>query len=287
MKKSENNSSVVAEPEEAVPAQLKLENTQQLSADAFSKRVAFEDIFKHLQVDELQEIIRAAISQTSMVLVSGPPGVGKTTAVRGVTDTLPPNRYTVVYIGQDQNGANMLRRFSEALGLGGRRLRQHVVLQLSQWLANNVKDGGKSVILIVDEAHLQDDQTLEELRLLSNADYDQQSSFTLILIAQPWLRTRLKTPLLEPLAQRIRYRYSLEGLSREDTVAYVRARLSAAGISPTLFSEEAIFQVFAHSEGIPRKVNNLCSQLLLKAQKLSLKDIDGSLVKRVADSMEV
>jgi type II secretory pathway predicted ATPase ExeA len=293
MRKSESNSSAVAEseqeakPEQAVPAQLTLENVQRSSVDPFSKLVAFEDIFKHQQVDELQEIIRAAISQASMVLVSGPPGVGKTTAIRGVTDTLPPNRYTVVYIGQDQNGANLLRRFSEALGLGGRRLRQHVVLQLSQWLTNNVKDGGKSIVLIVDEAHLQDDQTLEELRLLSNADYDRQSSFTLILIAQPWLRARLKTPLLEPLAQRIRYRYSLEGLSKEDTVAYVRARLSTAGISPGLFSEEAIFQVFAYSEGIPRKVNNLCCQLLLKVQKLGLKEIDAGLVKRVADSMEV
>jgi len=240
----------------------------------------------HQQLEELQEMIRAAISQHSMLLISGPPGVGKTTGSRSVTDQLPPNKYIIVYIGQDQHGVNLLSKFCEALGLRPKRFRQHLVLQLSQWLTNNVKDGGKSVVVIVDEAHLQDDQTLEELRLLSNADYDQQSSFTLILIAQPWLRSRLKSPFFEPLAQRIRYRYSLEGLSKEDMVEYVRARLSAAGYTPTFFSDEALGLVFAHSEGIPRKVNNLCSQALLKARTLGLKQIDAALVKKVIDSTE-
>jgi type II secretory pathway predicted ATPase ExeA len=221
-----------------------------------------------------------------MVLLSGPPGVGKTTAVRSVTDELPPNKFTVVYSGQDQHGVNLLSRFSEALGLPNKRFKQHLVLQLSQWLTNNLKDGGKSVILIVDEAHLLDDQTLEELRLLSNADFDRQSSFTLILIAQPWLRSRLKSPFFEPLSQRIRYRFSLEGLSKEDSIEYVRARITAAGLSATLFSDEALLQIFAYSEGIPRKVNNLCSHLLLRAQSSGLQVIDALMVKRIADSMD-
>jgi type II secretory pathway predicted ATPase ExeA len=290
MKKTEENPAAMAvvqsNPEAPEHAQLKLEPEKPPFADPFSKRVASEHVFTHQQVRELQEIIRAAIRQSSMVLISGPPGVGKTTGARSVTDELPPNKYTVVYIGQDQHGVNLLSRIAEALGLKPKRFRQHIVLQLSQWLTNNVNDGGKFVILIVDEAHLLDDQTLEELRLLSNADYDRQSCFTLILIAQPWLRARLKSPFFEPLAQRIRYRYSLEGLSKQDTLEYVRLRLSAAGLSPTIFGDDALVQIFAQSEGIPRKVNNLASQVLLKAQTLGLKHIDAALVKKVIDSME-
>ena len=291
MKKTEENPATMAvvqiNPEVPEHTQLKLQPEKARFADPFSKRVASEHVFTHQQVRELQEIIRAAIGQSSMVLISGPPGVGKTTGARSVTDELPPNKYTVVYIGQDQHGVNLLSRIAEALGLKPKRFRQHIVLQLSQWLTNNVNDGGKSVILIVDEAHLLDDQTLEELRLLSNADYDRQSCFTLILIAQPWLRARLKSPFFEPLAQRIRYRYSLEGLSKDDTAEYVRLRLSAAGLSPTFFSDDALVQIFAQSEGIPRKVNNLASQVLLKAQPLGLKQIDAALVKKVVDSLEV
>lgn len=268
-------------------AQVKPEPVKLPVVDPFSKRVTKKEVFKHQQVTELHEIIRAAIAQSSMVFVNGPPGVGKTTGVCCVTDELPPNKFTVVYLGQDQHGVNLLSRFSEALGLPARRFRQHLVLQLGQWLTNNVNDCGKSVILIVDEAHLLDDQTLEELRLLSNADYDRQSSFTLILIAQPWLRARLKSPFFEPLAQRIRYKYSLEGLSKDDTIEYVRVRLLAAGLSETLFTDEALIQIFAHSEGIPRKVNNLCSHLLLKMRSQGLLEIDASLVKQVIDSQDI
>lgn len=296
MKKLENSpvTAVIANSEEAV-RQIKIAESEEAasvpaitlpSVDPFSKRVDREDVFNHPQLSELQEIIRAAIAQCSMLLVSGPPGVGKTTSVRSVTDELQPNKFTVIYFGQDQHGVNLLSRLSGALGLPNKRFKQHLVLQLSQWLTNNLKDGGKSVVLIVDEAHLLDDQTLEELRLLSNADYDRQSSFTLILIAQPWLRARFKSPFFEPLSQRIRYRYSLEGLSKEDTVEYVRARITAAGLPVTPFSKEALLQIFAYSEGIPRKVNNLCSHLLLRARSRGLQVIDALMVKSVADSMD-
>jgi type II secretory pathway predicted ATPase ExeA len=299
MRKTENSPPVTEVKTEPVSVQMKLAEpappvmqvkstqTKLPVVDPFSKRVDIDEVFKHQQVNELQEIIRAAIAQCSMVLVSGPPGVGKTTGVRCVTDELQANKFTVIYLGQDQHGVNLLSRFSEALGLPSKRFRQHLVLQLSHWLASNVSDNGKAVILIVDEAHLLDDQTLEELRLLSNADYDRHSSFTLILIAQPWLRARLKSPFFEPLSQRIRYRYSLEGLSKEDTIDYVRARLLAAGLSEALFTDEAFQQIFAYSEGIPRKVNNLCSHLLLKVRAQGLAEINAGIVKQVIDSQDL
>jgi len=297
MKKTEDSPLVTMAPKQDVVAvQLKLEESadahvraEQIklpTVDPFSKHVAPEDVFKHQQITELHEIIRAAIAQCSMVLISGPPGVGKTTSVRSVTDELPPNKYTVVYLGQDQHGINLLSRFSQSLGLVQKRFHKHLVLQLSGWLTNNVQDCGKAVILIVDEAHLLDDKTLEELRLLSNADYDRQSSFTLIMIAQPWLRGRLKSPFLEPLAQRIRYRYSLEGLSKDDTFTYVRSRLSASGLSDALFTDESLQLLFAYSEGIPRKLNNLCSHLLLKMRSNSLTELDAAVVKKITDAMD-
>ncbi|MCI0558671.1 MAG: AAA family ATPase, partial [Nitrososphaera sp.] len=202
------------------------------------------------------------------------------------TDELPVNKYTVVYLGQDQNGGNLLSRFSESLGLPVKGFRARLVLKLSEWLLNNLKDGGKDVTLVVDEAHLLDDQTLEDLRLLSNADYDRQSPFTLIMIAQPWLRARLKSPFFEPLNQRIRYRYSLEGMCKEDAFSYIRNRLSAADISE-LFTDDALLLIFNYCEGIPRKIHNLCSLLLLKARLAGLKEIDVALVRQIADSQDM
>ena len=256
------------------------------AVDPFSKRIGAQDVFLHPQIRELQEIVRTAIAQRSIALIIGPPGVGKTTGVRSVTDELPVNKHTVVYLGQDQNGGNLLSRFSESLGLPVKGFRSRLVLNLSQWLLNNLKDGGKDVTLVIDEAHLLDDQTLEDLRLLSNADYDRQSPFTLIMIAQPWLRARLKSPFFEPLNQRIRYRYSLEGMCKEDAFSYIRNRLSAADISER-FTDDALSLIFNYCEGIPRKIHNLCSLLLLKARVAGLKELDVALVRQVADSLDI
>jgi type II secretory pathway predicted ATPase ExeA len=254
--------------------------------DPFGKRIASGNIFKHHQLDELREIVRTAIRQHSMTLVSGPPGVGKTTGVRSVTDELAINKFSVVYLGQDQNGANLVRRFTECLGLRAKGFRPNHVLQISQWLTDNLKNGGKQIVLVVDEAHLLDDQTLEDLRLLTNADYDRQSPLTLILLAQPWLRARLKSPFFEPLTQRLRYRYNLEGLGRDETEQYIRARLAAAGLDPELFSDEAIHQIFAYSEGIPRRINNFCSHILLRVRTANLSTVDVTLVKLIGDSLD-
>ncbi|GEM_PF-327818 len=280
-----NESSTVGDGDGTVDERVAVNAKQQL-ADPFGKRIASEDIFKHHQLEELRELVKTAIVQHSMALVSGPPGVGKTTGVRSVTDELPVNKYTVVYLGQDQNGANMVRRFTECLGLRAKGFRFNHVLQISQWLADNLKNGGKRITLVVDEAHLLDDQTLEDLRLLSNADYDRQSPLSLILLAQPWLRARLKSPFFEPLMQRLRYRYSLDGLSKEETDQYIRGRLTAAGLNSDFFSDEAIHQVFAYSEGIPRRINNLCSHLLLKARIAGISTVDAALVKFVAESLD-
>lgn len=298
MTKKENSSEVdenekdtngrVVKPEEKRATQLTLENKKpEIPTDAFGKCVLAKEIFKHPQLEELKRVTRAAISQQSMLLLIGPPGVGKTTAVRSVTDELPVNKYLVVYLGQDQNGCNLLIRLAQSLGMQPKRFRAHLALQIGQWLTDNLRDGGRRVIVVADEAHLVDDTTLEDLRLLSNADYDRQSPYTLILVAQPWLRTRLKSPYFEPLIQRLRYRYCLEGLSKSDTIEYVRQRLVSAGIAEDFFTAEALESIFAYSEGIPRRINNVSSQLLLRARLGKLPRIDAAMVKHLAESQDL
>ena len=118
---------------------------------------------------------------------------------------------------------------------------------------------------------------------MTNADYDRHSPLTLILLGQPALRHRLKSPAFEALSQRLRYRYCLEGLDQDETSRYIRLRLTAAGLPADLFSEEALALVFQLSEGIFRKINNLCALALLKAKTKQLSLVDHALIKQIAD----
>jgi len=250
--------------------------------DPFGKSTGIEQFFKHNQLEELQAIVRASINHKVMASITGPPGV-KTTGVRSVTDELPAHKYSVVYLGQDQNGTNLLRRFAASLGVQPKHQRPGLAMQISQWLLDNLSGGGKEITLIVDEAHLLEDSTLEELRLMTNADYDRQSPLTLILMGQPGLRHRLRAPTFEALRQRLRYKYCLEGLDQEETIRYIQQRLTVADLSQELFAHEALLLVFQTSEGVLRRINNLCSLVLLKAKSKKRSTIDAAFVSEIVE----
>lgn len=253
------------------------------AADPFGKNVADEHIFKHHQLEELRELIQSAIRQQVMALVTGPPGVGKTTAVRSVTAELPSHKYSTVYLGQDQSSINVLRRFAHCLGIQPKFHRSRLAMQISQWLLDNLSAGGKAIVLIVDEAHLLDDSTLEEFRLMTNANYDRESPLTVLFLGQPILRLRLKSSEFEALAQRVPYRYCLEGLDEDESANYIQLRLSAAGLSSDIFSAEALQYIFQACQGVPRRINNLCLLALLRAKSKKLQIIEAAFLKELAD----
>ena len=192
------------------------------------------------------------------------------------------SQYKVIYLGQDRRGNSLLARLAEELGLTPEETRCYRSLHLSRGIERQVTVGGKELVLVVDEAHLQDRSTLEDLRLLSNSGMDRRSMVSIILLGQIWLRDRLKYREYEALNQRLRLRYSLEGLSEAETGQYIEHHLRLVGCSKDLFTDDAVKQVFIASGGIPRPINNLCVASLLKAMMTKKKTVDGTLVKRVA-----
>lgn len=259
----------------------------ELSARAFGKDVGEKGIFVNPRFEELQAILKLSAEQHALTYLIGKAGIGKTTVVRAFTSQLPSNKYQVLYFGQDQDGNSLLKRFAQALGVKAKFRRSELAMQLSQAISDNAREGGKELLAVIDEAHLFDDRTLEDLRLLTNNDFDTSSPITIILLGQQQLRLRLKDPCFEALNQRLRYRCSLEGFSLEDTAAYIRHRLLSAGGSAEIFSDAAIARIFDSSEGVPREVNNLCALGLLKAHMNGLDAVEEKLMKQVIVQREL
>ena len=221
------------------------------------------------------------------MIVTGEAGVGKSTAVGATTDQLPTNKYFVAYLGQDQEGSSVWRRLASSLGLRASVSRSHTRLTISQYLNDNLLEKGKDVLLVVDEAHLLDRNTLEDIRLLSNTDFDRTAALTIVLLGQLSLRARVKTAGFEAINQRLRYRYALEGFTEEETAAYIKHRLQVAGWNQDFFSVEAARQIFLASQGIPREINNYCLSALLKAEDQGLSRVDVKLIRQVLDQREL
>jgi hypothetical protein len=139
-------------------------------------------------------------------------------------------------------------------------------------------------VLLIDEAQNITVPALEELRMLSNLVVGNQPPLQCFLLGQPQFRTIIASPDLDQLRQRVIASYHLGPLSPAETRSYIEHRLELAGWQrdPEI-AGSAYERVHAHTGGVPRMINVLCSRLLLYAYLEEKHEIDGDDVDAVAD----
>jgi type II secretory pathway predicted ATPase ExeA len=133
---------------------------------------------------------------------------------------------------------------------------------------------GRRTLLVVDEAHNLSTAILEELRLLSNVNSEQDVALQTFLIGQPELRDKLEQPSLEQFAQRVSVDLHLGALALEDARAYIAHRLAVAGGDAGLFPPDAVTFIHTRTRGIPRLINQLCDLALVYAFAEQLPAVD-------------
>ena len=105
---------------------------------------------------------------------------------------------------------------------------------------------------------------------------DSRSPFACLLIGQPTLRRLIKLGMFAALDQRIALRYTMTGMTPEETGTYITHHLTLAGRNDTLFSDDAIELIHQVSRGLPRAVNNLAIQSLIAAYATGRNIVDQS-----------
>jgi type II secretory pathway predicted ATPase ExeA len=149
---------------------------------------------------------------------------------------------------------------------------------LNERMLENMKNN-RTTLLIIDEAQLIYKETFEEIRLLSNFQLNDRYLLTLVLIGQPELRDIIRG--YKQLDQRIAIRYHLNPLNRDDTGKYVAFRLEKAGRTNAIFTTAAMEEIYSYSEGVPRKINNICDLALLIGFSMKTEKIDVDIIKKV------
>jgi type II secretory pathway predicted ATPase ExeA len=140
---------------------------------------------------------------------------------------------------------------------------------------------------VVDEAQNLGPSEIEELRMLSNFQLGSRALLQSFLVGQPGLRDLLRRPGLEQMRQRVIAACHLAPLSAAETGAYIGFRLERAGwAGGVLFDPGAVELVHARTGGVPRRINLLCSRLLLTAALEQRPSIDGQWAQPVADELQ-
>jgi general secretion pathway protein A len=124
---------------------------------------------------------------------------------------------------------------------------------------------GRNVLLIIDEAQNLSHEVLEEIRMLSNLQTDEDLLIQIMIVGQPNLRIMIEDPKLEQFAQRISVSYHLTAMDKEETQAYIVHRITRAGGDPCLFPSNVVEKIYEIAGGIPRTINLLCDAVLVYA----------------------
>ncbi len=227
------------------------------------------------------------VQYRTLGVLTGEVGGGKSTLIRRLFASLDAMTYLPIYLCF----ANLKPRefyggLLDAVGIEpvytvskARKLWQEVV-------RSRTGPRERTLVIIIDEAHEMSEAMLLELRFALNHNIDSASLFPLILVGQPELRKLLRLKKYEATVQRVGMQYHLGGMTKEETSAYIRHHMTVSRTEKPVFADSAMGRIFAASQGLPRVINQICTQILLDASSRRLEVIEESDVVRVLADMD-
>jgi len=221
----------------------------------------------------LQQVWQAIRRKEGFIVLTGDIGTGKTTLCRTLLEQFDQTTFTALILNPFLSVEELLREVLLSFGVvskdalrSGRLAtasKHELIRTLHDFLLSLVPLHGSAVLIIDEAQHLSTD-VLEEIRILSNLETNDQKLLQIVIVGQLNLLDLLQKTELRQLDQRISIRCSLKALTREEVEAYVTHRLWVArGSTSVSFTPKAFDLVHAVSGGVPRMINLVCDRALM------------------------
>ena len=239
--------------------------------------------------DALAHLLYGVSGGGGFILLTGEVGTGKTTVNRCLLEQLPDTTDLAIILNPALSAVELLATACDELKIDypkGTDSLKALTDALHHYLLENYERGRKTVLMIDEAQHL-DFDVLEQIRLLTNLETNDEKLLQIILIGQPELTEKLSRPELRQLNQRITARYNLQPLNLQETTAYIRHRLEVAGLrgGVSLFESAAVKQIHSLTRGIPRLINVLCDRALLGAYGQQRSRVNKKLIAEAASEV--
>jgi general secretion pathway protein A len=240
-------------------------------------------LFLNESYEEALERLQFAVEEMELALLTGEVGSGKTLLTRALVDRLGERYEVGMILNPRLSPRQFLRATAVEIGVPAPRFHATDLLDQVRERLLEIDEQKRAALLVIDEAHLIPGKpTFEEIRLLTNFQLDDRNLVAIVLVGQPELRERLRHRAYRALTQRIGVSFNLVPLGPADTRSYVSHRLTVAGASRPIFTEEAIDRLHAASGGIPRVINHLATQALVEGMARGKSEVAASTVAAVA-----
>jgi type II secretory pathway predicted ATPase ExeA len=250
-----------------------------LTAEPFSKEIDVTKLFQHSNLKELESRLSYMKRYRGIMLITGNPGTGKTTAIRAFINSLNSSSFFPIYMPL---ATVAIRDFYKQINdkLHGESLQSKSLLfkSIQQRILFYTNQQNKVPVIILDEVHLLKNENFFELQIITNFDIDSHDPALFILVAQSHLNDRFSRTILDSFNQRISMKFHFNPLNLEETKKYVIHNLKATGSSETIFNEKALVAIFNLSGGVIRKIGKLTVKTLTlgaltKKQKLTEEEV--------------
>lgn len=230
----------------------------------FARNTPKDALLRHSGFTEALARLRYCVQLEAFAVLVAESGCGKSLLLGELADELRHDSCCVHYFAHATVGPfGLVNVLARKVGLSPRRSRAETAAMLSEHLMSQKTQH----IVILDEAHEFPDKTLDDIRLLTVADYDRKGPFLLLLAGQLPLDDRLADPSHRALDMRVTTIARLLPLSADETRQYVNTRLAAAGVKKRqpVFEPDAVDAIAQLALGIPRRINSLATSTLIVA----------------------
>lgn len=226
---------------------------------------------------EVFDILNVHCHQGGLCLLMGRPGTGKTSIKYTIIEHQPKTVMVVNISRSLHTYFNIVKILCQSFSIDHTgsvfKCEKRLIEQ-----AYNLFRQGKTLIIIIDDAHLMEMDTLRRLRLLCE---DFPKNHNLILIGQVQLLHHISMRVNDDIKSRVTYSTVLKKLAPEDMQAFVTRELDAAGLPHNTFSENALALIVRSCDGILRNARNLRLSCMVEAIRCKNKKVGIDNVNRV------
>ncbi|MBU0973870.1 MAG: AAA family ATPase [Proteobacteria bacterium] len=220
------------------------------------------------------------ISTGKSFALSGPSGAGKSTLIHYVLSRLDVNCYRpalVHYGGLQRNG--MLKAIADVLGVDTNGRTVPLLIKLQKQIMQMASEN-RSVfpVFVIDDAHLMEKESLMDICSLMFNPLKETVAASFILVGDETLEKRLQLQIMSPVRTRLTGRYNLDTLNDNESLEFIKFRLSNARVAETLFDPDALSLMSSHCRGNRRQIMNMGTLLLAEAFYRQERTISAELI---------